>query len=247
MAAESEAPESDSQAGERTIQATEQRAWLATFGLSAVLFAAAVASAFDLATLLWVPDWLERASAGETTAEVFATAYFVIYVAAFVAFVFTVVTFLMWLHGVSRNAWSPYPEGVRSSPRMAVGAWFIPFVNLVRPYRVVRALHSAAFIDGPALRGDWVARAPSVFPIWWGTWLVYNGLTNVGARLGFSKDPEMVRFGLWLETLALPLQLASGFCLMAIIWSIQARQAELARLAQQPAPAAFRPLADSAE
>lgn len=209
------------------------RAWIATFGLIVVLFTSAATAAFDLATLLWIPDWEPRADAGETTAGILALAYFLVTSVAVAGYVFTVVTFLMWLHRASQNAGILYPLGVRTSPAMAVGCWFIPLVNLVRPYRVVRALHSAAFIDGPTPRKDWAARLPAIFPIWWGTWLVNNMLVNVATRQIFSDDPEKVQRALWIQSLAFPLELTAGICLIGIIWSVQERQVEVARLATE--------------
>ena len=194
-----------------------------------VLASAAAVAAFELVAVSWMPDWELRADDGEATAAIFGVAYFLVLVGAAVAYVFTVVTFLMWLHRASRNAWVLYPAGVRTSPAMAVGCWFIPFVHLVRPYRVVRALHSAAFNDGPPLRGDWAARVPGIFPIWWGTWIVNNVLNNFATRLSFSDDAEKLEMAAWIQACAFPLELIAGICLTAILWSIEARQAELTR------------------
>jgi hypothetical protein len=185
------------------------------------------------------PFWVEQAAAGETSAIIFAAAFASIGFAGIAVHILAVVVFLVWLHRASRNAWALYPGSLKSTPRMAVVCWFIPFVNLVRPYRVVRSLYSAAATDGEALRGDWVRRTREIFPIWWGTWLVQNALSNMAARRSFSDDPQKLETAVWLEFAALPLDLVAAVCLTAIIWSIQARQEDFARRAEEAARPRF--------
>jgi hypothetical protein len=47
--------------------------------------------------------------------------------------------FLMWLHRVVRqmNAWG---REVGATPAWAVGCWSVPFVNLVKPFHVMRSI-----------------------------------------------------------------------------------------------------------
>src|SRR5579883_1552885 len=64
-------------------------------------------------------------------------------VVALVLLAATGIAFLSWLHRAVRNAREVNPEFLGTTPGAAVGAFFIPFVNFVRPVMVIRALDRA--------------------------------------------------------------------------------------------------------
>lgn len=88
----------------------------------------------------------------------------------------TAILFLVWLYRASSNL---APLGATSqtiSPGWAVGWWFIPFMNLVRPYQAVREIwqlseppRDAAATAPPAAR-----RGAAWLGWWWAGWLVSN-------------------------------------------------------------------------
>jgi Domain of unknown function (DUF4328) len=82
-------------------------------------------------------------------------------------YLLTVVFFCRWMLQAYRTVLATQPGRVSSTAREAVASFFIPFVNLIRPYRAMRELVDASTgPDGP----------PGVFvrggrPIWpWGCW-----------------------------------------------------------------------------
>jgi Domain of unknown function (DUF4328) len=86
------------------------------------------------------------------------------------------VAFLMWIHRAYRNLPSIGYQHARYSPRWAVGGWFVPFLNLVRPYQIVREI--------------WQASLPGVawqlIQLWWGLWLAGNVVGNLAGRSNFG-------------------------------------------------------------
>ncbi len=66
----------------------------------------------------------------------------------------TPILYLMWLHRVVRqlNAWG---REVGATPGWAVGCWFVPFVNLVKPFRVVRSIVEEVGGGPSPLRSTW--------------------------------------------------------------------------------------------
>jgi hypothetical protein len=50
------------------------------------------------------------------------------------------IAFLMWIHRAYRNLPALMPESLHYSPRWAVGCFFIPILNLFRPYQVMREI-----------------------------------------------------------------------------------------------------------
>lgn len=105
------------------------------------------------------------------------------------ALLFTAIVWLLWLHRAYSTLTVIGTRKSRFTPGWAVGYWFIPFINLVRPYQIVvdlwlrseslNATESVEQLPRPALVG-W----------WWGVYL----LTGVAGRLyaSFSRLAESV-------------------------------------------------------
>ena len=58
----------------------------------------------------------------------------------FLVWLGTATAVLMWVHRAYRNLPALGARDMAYSPGWAVGWWFIPFLNLVRPYQVVREI-----------------------------------------------------------------------------------------------------------
>jgi hypothetical protein len=101
-------------------------------------------------------------------------------------YVATVVFFLVWLYRAHDNlrAFNPWsrPE---YSPGWAVGSFFIPFVNLLVPYRAVREVWQKSGPPDEALMST--PAPPAVFPIWWTFWLLASFAGNISMRLSFNE------------------------------------------------------------
>jgi len=68
---------------------------------------------------------------------------------------------------------------LKISPRWSVVWYFIPFANLVMPYRSLKETYKASFNSE-----DWQnIKIPYDFPIWWATFLIGNGLSNASFRM----------------------------------------------------------------
>lgn len=70
------------------------------------------------------------------------------------------------------------------SPGWSVGWYFIPFANLVMPYRSLKETFKASFNSE-----EWQNnRVPYDFPIWWATHLIGNVVSNVSLRMYLALD-----------------------------------------------------------
>jgi hypothetical protein len=114
-----------------------ERGTRAVRSLVALIAAAALFSLGDLVAIALK----SRAPGGKLSADDQALAYLaqglpgLVYLAAVVA---TIVIFLMWLHRAYRNLPALGAPKPRFSPSGAVWAWFIPILNLWRPYQILR-------------------------------------------------------------------------------------------------------------
>jgi hypothetical protein len=90
----------------------------------------------------------------------------------------------MWIHRASANAHALSDE-MTISPGWAVGWYFVPIMNLVRPYQAMREIWMASHF-----RGNWHGEpAPGILGWWWGLWIVTNILANVSFRLSLNLEP----------------------------------------------------------
>ncbi len=88
------------------------------------------------------------------------------------------ISFLVWFHtAASRTA--ALGGIIQGSPAYAVGSFFIPFVNLVHPYRVARAMLQTA------------GRSTGVVTVWQLLWLA-SGVLTWGAGLTQTKGTAVL-------------------------------------------------------
>ena len=115
---------------------------------------------------------------------------FLVAVAELIIYVATVVFFCVWLYRAYDNlrAFDPM-RGLDYSPGFAVGSFFIPFVNLVVPYRAVKEVWQKSGPPAEALMSE--PGPPAYFPIWWLFWLLASFAGNISLRVSFREDvPE---------------------------------------------------------
>ncbi|MBK6749457.1 MAG: DUF4328 domain-containing protein [Pyrinomonadaceae bacterium] len=108
------------------------------------------------------------------------------------AFIFSVVTFLMWLHRVFTNLHALRSDQTDFTPGWAVGWWFVPFANLVKPFQAVRTAWAEsdpdADVDGGFLTGI-QSSAPTFMGVWWAFWIIGNIISNLTGRLELAAKP----------------------------------------------------------
>jgi hypothetical protein len=121
------------------------------------------------------------------------------------------VFFGIWAHRAARNLRGLGRTGMAFSPAGCVGWFYVPFANLVRPFKAVSELWRASTSDAESDGGGWTIMGSStaLLGIWWGTWLVGNIISNISGRV----DDPSVSGGIGL--------LGSGLLMVAAISCIQ--------------------------
>ena len=88
-----------------------------------------------------------------------------------VAIVLTAVVWLFWLYRAYSNLGLAGTKKSRFTPGWAVGYWFIPFVNLVRPYQIVVDLWQRSEVANARDSVMGLPR-PTLVSWWWGVYLL---------------------------------------------------------------------------
>jgi hypothetical protein len=106
-----------------------------------------------------------------------------------VAFIAGGVFFGIWLHRAVRNLRGLGRTGMEYTPGGSVASFYIPFVNLVRPFRAVSELWRASEPGPEADERAWSVYGGTtpLIAVWWGFWIGFSLLTNASARI---DDPS---------------------------------------------------------
>lgn len=170
-----------------------------------------------LLTMIYSIDLFEGVKDGEYVSESSLDTYtnvtLVFSAAAFMIFIFTAVAFVRWMLGVfefneAHGARHPFDRSY------AAWAFFIPIVNIVRPYQAVSGLVETTlqFInreEHPIMR--------FLLP-WWLAYISGNILNQFASRIvGNSEDLTVYITAFWMQAGAAILALASAYLILRVI------------------------------
>lgn len=145
----------------------------------------------------------------------------------FVFYVLTAVFFLRWLHRAYKNLIPLGARELKYSPGWACGYWFIPIMNLFRPYQALRELYHCSSPTDPVMTGDYASRLPS--PGWlsgyWAAWITMNILSNIGTRLGMNASSiEVLKFSAIVNSVASVVGVIAAILAIRLVRSVDERQ-----------------------
>lgn len=131
-------------------------------------------------------SFLNRGSFSTSAAETYDMIYGGIATIQSVIYLLTGIGFLMWFHRSHKNLPSLGAEELVYSPGWAVGGFFVPFLNLVRPYQVAKEVFKASHPSEWSLSSssDWKqVQVPSTIKAWWTFLLLANISEYTGWRV----------------------------------------------------------------
>lgn len=166
---------------------------------------------------------------GGTSLSIWFVAIGLISLAKFPVYTFAVVTFLMWLYRCYTNLPPLRSDNMEFSPGWAVGWWFVPFANLVKPFQAVRTLWSESDPDFDPNHGflsHVQAGAPGFMALWWGAWLLSNITANIAGRLVDPDSSTGLEAGAYAYLIAGALTFVAALLAVKVISVITDRQEE---------------------
>lgn len=138
--------------------------------------------------------------------------------------------FTVWFYRAHKNLQVLGVEEADYSPGWAAGSFFVPILNLFRPFQVAREIWKASNPDvDPGT--DWTETpTPAFIKWWWGLFLTMNFFGYISSRsVGVSGgDIEMLAGGSLAAALSDILSIAAGILAILLIRRIHARQQEKA-------------------
>jgi uncharacterized protein DUF4328 len=118
----------------------------------------------------------------------------------------------MWIYRASANAHAISDE-MTITPGWAVGWYFVPIMNLFKPFQAMREIWMASHF-----KGNWHGEpAPAILGWWWGLWLASNILGNISFRLALNAEPEQLTQSAMLDMVGAAVALPQSLLLITIM------------------------------
>ncbi len=140
--------------------------------------------------------------------------------------ILTGIAWFVWLHRSVANARSLGVQ-TEATPGWSVGWWFIPFANLVKPYRILRSL-----FDGL------VSGSGRIVGFWWGCYLI-AGFVSEFAALQRPETLAALRVYAGSFLLADTLRIVAAILGARMVWTIDEGIDDLAQTRAMPSAMAL--------
>ena len=146
-----------------------------------------------------------------------------------VVYIATVVFFLMWLYRSRENlaAFGVRKNSLEYSSGWAVGSFFVPFVNLVIPYRAIKELWRKSVPNSDSMFSE--LSPPGFFPLWWAFWLLSNFAERIYFRMSWRENVSS-DITAAVGVLAGLLSITAALLAVMIVREIERQQIESSRL-----------------
>ncbi|HEY4162524.1 MAG TPA: DUF4328 domain-containing protein [Dongiaceae bacterium] len=144
-------------------------------------------------------------------------------------FILTGIIFLTWVYHANRNARALGATDMQCTPGWAVGWYFVPFVNLWKPYQAMREIWQAS-----VSAGDWKSVPSSSLLGWW--WALYIGSAMLNrAAVQFAKRIDGVDGAItasWIHDAAVTAGISLDVVALIMVGKITANQISQFKLAE---------------
>jgi hypothetical protein len=151
------------------------------------------------------------------------------------AYAVTAILFLRWTYVAKTNALALGTPSFEFSPGWSVGYYFVPFMNLWRPYQALRETFQASH---PEFQHnlDWI-EPPKLLPVWWTLWLLNNFIGQWLFRMPSAKSLPQLLNASWAHLLSAAITIP----LIAVVWILVStlqrwQAARSAAAGRHPAP-----------
>ena len=141
----------------------------------------------------------------------------VVGVVQFSLFVLTAVLFIIWFKRAYEHV-EPLGGKRRYGTGWAIGAWFVPILNLWRPKQIANDIWRAGDERGDTSMSPWLT-------LWWAAFLISNWASQLAGRLSLSGDTvEELQNAAAIYAFADSVDVIAAALAIWVVWAITKRQ-----------------------
>lgn len=150
-------------------------------------------------------------------------------------FLLTAILFSVWFYRVYRNLAALGVQGLDSTPGWAVAYFYIPVVNLYRPYNAAKEIWQGSVpTSEPQHPKAWQdQKASPLVGWWWGFWIISTVLGRLSNRI--SSDVESLSgywYTHWVDLGIQAMMIIAAILAILVVKNVTAMQEEKHRRIQ---------------
>ncbi len=97
-----------------------------------------------------------------------------------ILFAISAFTFILWFRRAYFNL--SVRTSINNGEGWAAGAWFVPFMNLIRPYRIMEELFAKTTQLINSKTPNFIENKTTLITAWWGLWIISNFASRLLTR-----------------------------------------------------------------
>ncbi len=148
------------------------------------------------------------------------------------------IPFLMWFHRAHRNLPALGNRRLEYTPGWAVGAWFVPILNLFRPYQIMREVWKGSDPENLQTSYPGGAGGSAMVGWWWALFIVMGvsgNMTNINST---DRSLDGLITTSWTLIVSSLLSLPAGLLAILMVRAVDANQQQRYQLFLDQAAAA---------
>ena len=170
--------------------------------------------------------YINRLESGRAASELNATPIGIAHgLLALVELLVLVTAFVLFIRWLRRAYWNLHALGrpVEHSEGWAAGAWFVPFLNMFRPYSIVREVwRQTQLVAFEQVTPHGLLRA------WWLLFIAHSIVSNVTSQMGTRATTiEQLQSAVWGNTITAILMLGTALLTVQVVRRIAGYEAQM--------------------
>ena len=167
------------------MKSIQGRARLATIMLGLVAIVSAAAAWTDVEMVVFLGDILQEKDVDIEAAENLDTWVLRVVIAQVTLAVLGLASFIAWFYAAHKNLERAGMEDLDHTSKWAVWGFFVPILNLIRPYKVMKEVwRGSLFLTGEAEEEDWKEiKEGGIVEGWWTMFVLSVIAGRISARM----------------------------------------------------------------
>lgn len=140
--------------------------------------------------------------------------------------VIAAVCFIAWFHRAYTNLPRMGAGSLRHRPGWAIGAWFVPILNLWRPKQIANDIWRGSDPSRPGVQPSWSEEISPLLSLWWGAWLLSGLMGRLSTQdWNGAKTAHAIRAATRLDIADECLSIIAAGLAIIVVYKLSKRQA----------------------